>query len=87
MAIGRLRPFSKRASADSESASWAPSHPLTLNTRHNLAHNTGLAGDAVAARDQYAALLPIRARVLGPEHRDTLTTQANLAHWTRLSDG
>ena len=32
-----------------------------------------------AARDQYAALLPIRERVLGPEHPDTLTTRANLA--------
>ena len=35
-----------------------------------------------AARDQYAALLPIRERVLGAEHPDTLTARANLARWT-----
>ena len=40
------------------------------------------AGDAAAAREQYAALLPIRERVLGPEHPDTLTARANLAQWT-----
>ena len=34
------------------------------------------------ARDQYAALLPIRERVQGAEHPDTLTTRANLASWT-----
>ena len=33
-------------------------------------------------RDQLAALLPIRERVLGPEHPDTLTTRHNLAYWT-----
>jgi hypothetical protein len=34
------------------------------------------------ARDQYAALLPIRERVLGPEHPDTLATRHNLARFT-----
>jgi hypothetical protein len=34
------------------------------------------------ARDQFAALLPIRERVQGPEHPDTLTTRANLAYWS-----
>ena len=28
------------------------------------------------ARDQFAALLPVRERVLGPEHPDTLTARA-----------
>jgi hypothetical protein len=28
------------------------------------------------------ALLPVRERILGPEHPDTLTTCANLAYWT-----
>ena len=37
---------------------------------------TGEAGDAAAARDQFAALLPVRERVLGPEHPDTLTARA-----------
>ena len=47
-----------------------------------LARWTGEAGDPVAARDQFAALLPVRERVLGPEHPRTLTTRANLAYWT-----
>ena len=57
----------------------APGHP---GTRANLARWTGQAGDAAAARDQFAALLPIRERVLGAEHPDTLTTRDNLAYWT-----
>ena len=40
------------------------------------------AGDAAGARDQFAALLPVRERVLGPEHPDTLTARSNLADWT-----
>ena len=35
-----------------------------------------------AARDQFAALLPISERVLGPEHPDTLSPRVNLARWT-----
>ena len=50
--------------------------------RHDLAYWTGEAGDPAAARDQFAALLPVRERVLGPEHPDTLTARANLARWT-----
>ena len=34
------------------------------------------------SRDQFAALLPIRERVQGPEHPDTLATRANLAYWS-----
>ena len=59
-----------------------PEHPDTLTARANLARWTGQAGDPAAARDQYAALLPVRERVLGPEHPDTLTARANLAAWT-----
>jgi hypothetical protein len=51
--------------------------------RRNLAFWTGEAGDAAGARDQFAALLPVRERVSGSEHRDTLAARANLAHWTR----
>jgi DNA-binding CsgD family transcriptional regulator len=36
----------------------------------------------VIARDQFAALLPIREQVLGTEHPDTLATRYNLARWT-----
>jgi hypothetical protein len=32
------------------------------------------------ARDQYAALLPIEERVLGPEHPATLNDRGNLAY-------
>ena len=39
-------------------------------------------GDPAGARDQFAALLPVRERVLGAEHPDTLTARANLARWT-----
>jgi Tetratricopeptide repeat len=56
-----------------------PEHQYTLNTRHNLVRWTGEAGDAAGARDQYAALLPIYERVLGPEHPDT---RAGLARFT-----
>ena len=59
-----------------------PEHPDTLDNRANLARCTGLAGDPAAARDAYAALLPIRERVSGPEHPDRLTDRANLAACT-----
>src|SRR6516165_1940349 len=39
-------------------------------------------GDAAAARDQFAALLPVRERVQGPEHPDTLAARNQLARWT-----
>ncbi|MEV5823030.1 tetratricopeptide repeat protein, partial [Micromonospora haikouensis] len=39
-------------------------------------------GDAVAARDQLAAVLRVQERVLGAEHPNTLTTRRSLAVWT-----
>ena len=69
----------------SASGSLGAEHPDTLAARANLAHWTGEAGDAAGARDQFAALLPVRERVLGAEHPDTLTARANLAYWTRLA--
>jgi hypothetical protein len=44
-------------------------------------------GDAAAARDQYAALLPVDERVFGPEHPETLTIRASLAYWTEQAKG
>ncbi len=70
------------ADARRDSDVYGPEHPDTLNARHNLAYWTGQAGDAAGARDQLAALLPIRERVQGPEHPGTLITRANLARWT-----
>ncbi|WP_197038649.1 NB-ARC domain-containing protein [Herbidospora cretacea] len=59
-----------------------PEHPDTLSAQAALAYYTGMAGDVVAARDQFAALLPIRERVSGAEHPSTLTARANLAFWS-----
>jgi hypothetical protein len=46
-----------------------------------LPHRGG--GGCGRARDQWAALVPVRERVLGAEHPDTLAARASLAHWTR----
>ena len=56
----------------SSNGSLGAEHPSTLTARSNLARWTGEAGDPAGARDQYAALLPVRERVLGAEHPDTL---------------
>jgi hypothetical protein len=68
--------------AYSSSIDYGPDNPRTLVARHNLAYWTGQAGDAAAARDQFAALLSIRERVLGPDHPDTLATRDDLANRT-----
>ena len=47
-----------------------------------LAWWTGEAGDAAAAEHQYAALLPVDGRVLGPEHPAALGGRNDLARWT-----
>jgi hypothetical protein len=56
---------------------------LRLATRNELARWIGRTGDAAGARDKYAALLPMRERVLGPEHQHIVATRDNLAYWTR----
>ncbi|YCK36716.1 tetratricopeptide repeat protein [Actinomadura sp. ATCC 39365] len=63
-------------------ATLGAEHPRTMAFQHKLAICTGQAGDASAARDQLAALLPVRERVLGAEHPSTLATRHNLADWT-----
>jgi hypothetical protein len=68
--------------AHAEADAYGPEHRDTLAARAFLADWTGLAGDAAAARDQYAALLPLCERVSGPEHPDTLIARGNLAYWT-----
>ena len=65
----------------SANESWAPSTRTPCRPPH-LARWTGEAGDAARGPDQFAALLPVRERVLGPEHPDTLATRANLAYWS-----
>ncbi|MGW3345632.1 tetratricopeptide repeat protein [Nonomuraea rubra] len=59
-----------------------PEDPGTLRATHDLAYCTGMNGDAVAARDLLAALLPVCERVLGDDHNGTLNTSHELARWT-----
>jgi len=42
---------------------------------------------AAGARDQYAAPLPNRERVLGLEHPATLNGRHQLTYWTRKAEG
>ena len=74
--------FALIAGAHRDSGDYGPEHPRTLAARAELAFWTGQAGDAAAARDQYAALLPVFERVLDSEHPDTLAARGNLASWT-----
>ena len=57
-------------------ASRHPDHPLQPRP---LDRGGGGCG---RGRDQFAALLPIRERVLGAEHPHTLSTRDHLARWT-----
>ncbi len=59
-------------------------HPDTLFARADLAFWIGQAEDPARARDQFAALVPVNARVLGAEHPETLAARSNLARWTGL---
>ncbi len=74
--------YTRIVDAYRDSKDYGPEHPDALNARASLARWSGEAGDAAAARDQFAALLPIEERVQGHEHPDTLDIRANLARWT-----
>ena len=74
--------FRRIEQAYEDAGAYGPEHPQTLAVRGNLARWTGQAGDAAAARDLYAALLPDLERVSGAEHPETLTARGNLARWT-----
>jgi hypothetical protein len=56
-----------------------PRHP---RRQVNLAYWTGCAGDAVAARDQFGALLLSYELVFSPEPAETLAVWYQLACWT-----
>ena len=77
--------FQVIADAHRDDNAYGAEHRDTLGARGNLARWTGEAGDAAGAREQYAALLPIKEQVLGPEHPETLTTRASLARWTGMA--
>ena len=74
--------FQLIADAHRDSDDYGPEHPETLTARHNLAVWTGVAGDPAAARDQLAALVPIREQAQGPEHEGTLSSRNQLTRWT-----
>jgi hypothetical protein len=57
-----------------------------LLVRANLAANTGKAGNAADARDQYAALLPTMYRIHGLEHPSTLFVRASFDRWAREAE-
>ncbi|MBB5773526.1 tetratricopeptide repeat protein [Nonomuraea jabiensis] len=63
-------------------AALGPEHPGTLAARHDLARYRGRAGDAGAARDEFAALLPLQERIHGPDHPRVLATRHAHALWT-----
>jgi hypothetical protein len=73
--------FQSIADAYTEDDAYGAEHRDTLGARHQLSRWTGPAGDVAAARDQYAAQLPVLERVLGPEHPDTLAVHSNLAYF------
>ena len=70
------------ADAHMQDDAYGAEHRDTLVARSNLARWTGEAGDPAAARDQFAALLPVLERALGPEHPETLTARGHVARWT-----
>ena len=74
--------FQSIADAFRDDDAHGAEHPDALNARASLARWTGQAGDAAAARDQLAALVQVRERVLGAEHPDTLADRADLARYT-----
>ena len=70
------------ADAYREGDAYGPEHPDTLAAYVELAFWTGRTGDVAGARDQFAALLPIVARVLGAECPETLAARVEVARWT-----
>jgi hypothetical protein len=53
-----------------------------LSALEERARSSGESGDAAGARDQYAALLPMRERVSGQDHLNTLHARHALAWYT-----
>jgi tetratricopeptide (TPR) repeat protein len=60
-----------------------PEHVDALAARRYLAHATGVASDAAAARDLYEEIVPLHAKVLGSQHPEVLAARGNLADWRR----
>jgi hypothetical protein len=56
-------------------------HPQHLSFAAIMPTGRGKAGDTIAARDLFTALLPIWGRVSGAKHPATLIVRRNLAYW------
>src|SRR5580693_1182604 len=69
------------------SVKGGPADLRALAARSELAYTTGKSGDAAGARDQFAALLPVAERILGPEHPDTLTIRHSCANFAGYAGG
>ena len=67
-------------------APWRDARPGARQLVPRRRRPSAGAGDPAAARDQYAALLPMQVRVLGPDHPNTLTTRSNLVDWTEKAE-
>jgi WD40 repeat protein len=67
---------------DREEATRRAGGEAELNALQERADSAMAEGDFAGARDQFAALVPIAERVLGPEDPQTLTARLNLAQST-----
>ena len=57
--------------------------PITFDLRYELAFWIGEAGNAKAAKGQFADLAAAQARVLGPDDVGTLKSTHGVAYWTK----
>ena len=79
----RQEALQKAESTAGEEAELTAREEAELPAREERADAAGQAGDAAAARDQYAALLPVQERVVGAKHPSALASRAEFARWTR----
>jgi TIR domain/Tetratricopeptide repeat len=68
-----------------DEANRKPRDEAELSGLEERARSAEQSGDAAIARDQLAALLPVRERVSGPEDPETLTIRRNLAYYTGVA--
>ena len=62
-----------------------PEHVQTLQTRRQLAHWIGRAGDFNAAEHLFRQLHEDQIHALGAYHNDTLATREDIAYWSQRS--
>jgi hypothetical protein len=59
---------------------------LLTGLEARIANYLGRSGSYAAARDLFAALLPVDERVLGPQHPHTLTARHQFTYWTERAE-